>query len=68
MLRTEKTPNCSQSRTNEEAAFKKCITIPACEAYLKRFPNGKHADEVREKLKELNETNRKDKAEQQKEF
>ena len=40
-------------KSNEEAAFKKCTTIPACEAYLKRFPNGKHADEVRERIAEL---------------
>lgn len=48
------------ARANEEAAFKKCVTIPACEAYLKRFPNGKHADEVRDKIEELKEKERQD--------
>ena len=38
---------------SEETAFKKCTTIPACEAYLKRFPNGKHAEEVRERISNL---------------
>ena len=37
----------------EEAAYKKCTTIAACDSYLKAYPKGKHVDEVKTKKAEL---------------
>ena len=37
----------------EEAAYKKCTTIAACDSYLKAYPKGKYVDEVRAKKAEL---------------
>lgn len=43
----------AEAEKKEEAAYKKCTTIAACESYLKAYPKGKHVDEVRAKKSEL---------------
>lgn len=43
----------AEAEKKEEAAYKKCTTIAACESYLKSYPKGKHVDEVRAKKSEL---------------
>ena len=43
----------------EEASYEKCTTIAACEAYLKAYPNGKYAKQVRAKKTELEKKEKK---------
>lgn len=37
----------------EQEAYEKCTTIPACEEYLRAYPDGPHADAVKTKKSEL---------------
>lgn len=32
---------------NDEESFRRCTTLKACQSYLRRYPNGKHINEVR---------------------
>ena len=43
----------AEAEKKEEAAYKKCTTIAACDSYLKAYPKGKYVDEVRGKKAEL---------------
>ncbi len=44
-----------EAEKKEEAAYKKCTTIDACNAYLKAYPKGRYVDEVKSKKAELEE-------------
>ena len=47
----------AQQRTEyekkEEAAYKRCTTVAACNHYLKTYPNGRYVEEVKAKKTEL---------------
>jgi hypothetical protein len=43
----------AEAEKKEEAAYKRCTTIAACDSYLKTYPQGTYADEVRKKRDEL---------------
>lgn len=43
----------AEAEKKEEAAYKKCTTVAGCESYLKAYPRGKYADEVKAKKAEL---------------
>ena len=43
----------SEEEQKEDAAFKDCSTIAACEDYLKTYPEGRYVEEVRAKKAEL---------------
>ena len=43
----------------EETAYKDCTTIQSCEAYLKAYPNGKYAKQVKAKKAELENKEKK---------
>ncbi|MBR5082689.1 MAG: TonB family protein [Bacteroidales bacterium] len=43
----------------EETAYKECTTIQACEAYLKAYPKGKYAKQVKTKKAELEKKEKK---------
>ena len=43
----------AEAEKKEVAAYKKCTTIDACEAYLKAYPDGRYVEEVKAKLQKL---------------
>ncbi len=43
----------AEAEKAEEAAYKKCTTIAACNAYLNKYPNGMHRKEVLNKKENL---------------
>ena len=43
----------ADAEKKEEAAYKKCTTVAACESYLKAYPKGKYVDEVKAKKTKL---------------
>ena len=43
----------AEADKKEEAAYKKCTTIAACDSYLKAYPKGKYVEEVKAKKAEL---------------
>ena len=52
--KTEAEAKAKEEAEKEEAdAYKKCTTIAACDSYLKTYPQGTYADEVRKKRDEL---------------
>ena len=53
MVDTFAVSQARQQAEAEEAAFKKCTTITACDAYLKAYPTGKYAKKVKAKKDEL---------------
>lgn len=67
----EKKKELEEKRVKDEAikadneAFNQCVSIEACEAYLNRFPNGLHVDEVKAK-KEAFKAAAEEKAKQEK--
>ena len=42
-----------EAEQKEDAAYRKCTTIAACESYLKTYPKGRYVDEVKAKKAEL---------------
>ena len=45
----------ADAEKKEDAAYKKCTTIAACESYLKAYPKGKYVEEVKAKKAQLEE-------------
>ena len=45
----------AEAEKKEEAAYKKCTTIAACDSYLKTYPKGKYVEEVKAKKADLEE-------------
>ena len=43
----------AEAEKKEEAAYKKCTTLAACNSYLKTYPQGRYVDEVKAKKAEL---------------
>ena len=43
----------AEAEKKEDAAYQKCTTIAGCDAYLKNYPEGRYADKVKNKKKEL---------------
>ena len=50
----------AEAEKKEETAYKKCTTVAGCESYLKAYPKGKYADEVKAKKAELEEKARQE--------
>ena len=50
----------ADAEKKEEAAYKKCTTVAGCESYLKAYPKGKYAVEVKAKKAELEEKARQE--------
>ena len=59
MVDTFAVSQARQQAEAEEAAYKKCTTIAACDAYLKAYPNGKYAKQVKAKKAELENKEKK---------
>ena len=45
----------ADAEKKEDAAYKKCTTIAACESYMKAYPQGKYVEEVKAKKAQLEE-------------
>ena len=43
----------AEAEKKEEAAYKECTTIAACQSYLSSYPNGRYVKEVKKKLDQL---------------
>ena len=43
----------AEAERKEDASYKNCTTIAACDAYLKAYPKGRYVDEVKAKKSEL---------------
>ena len=43
----------AEAERKEDGAYRKCTTISGCNSYLKTYPNGRYADQVRAKKAEL---------------
>ena len=43
----------ADAEKKEDAAYKKCTTVEACNAYLKAYPKGRYVDEVKARKEEV---------------
>ena len=55
----------AEAEKEEDAAYKKCTTIAACDSYLKMYPQGRYLTEVRAKKAELKKQEAEAKAERE---
>lgn len=51
--KTDAQADKSESKLKEKKAYEACITIPACDSYLKVYPKGSYVDKVKAKKAEL---------------
>ena len=54
-----------EAEQKEDAAYRKCTTIAACNSYLKAYPDGRYVAEVKAKKAELEEKQREDEYEEE---
>lgn len=43
----------AEAERKEDASYKNCTTVAACDAYLRAYPQGRYVDEVKAKKREL---------------
>ena len=43
----------AEAERKEDASYKNCTTVAACDAYLRTYPQGRYVDEVKAKKREL---------------
>ena len=54
-----------EAEQKEDAAYRKCTTIAACNSYLRVYPNGRYVAEVKAKKAELEEKQHEDEYEEE---
>ena len=58
----------AEAEKKEDAAYKKCTTIAACESYLTKYPQGRYVNEVQLKENQLKKKDEKKKDEERTAF